>query len=66
MVSMDDKWKFRQDHGSSFKPRRCQLGIGYGYTSAICALNLELYLEEFCFNSRVKGTGPMSVLQKYL
>ena len=66
MVSMDDKWKFRQDHGSSFKPRRCQLDIGYGYTSAICALNLELYLEEFGLNSRVKGTGPMSVLQKYL
>ena len=66
MASMDDKWKFRQDHGSSFKPCRCQLGIGYGYTSAICALNLELYLEEFGLNSRVKGTGPMSVLQKYL
>lgn len=51
---------------SSFKPCRCQLGIGYGYTSAICALNLELYLEEFGLNSSVKGTGPMSVLQKYL
>ena len=55
-----------QKESRSFKPCRCQLGIGYGYTSAICALNLELYLEEFGLNSRVKGTGPMSVLQKYL
>ena len=55
-----------QKGSSSFKPCRYQLGIGYGYTSAICALNLELYLEEFGLNSRIKGTGPMSVLQKYL
>ena len=55
-----------QKGSSSFKPCRCQLSIGYGYTSAIWALNLELYLEEFGLNSRVKGTGPMSVLQKYL
>lgn len=54
------------DRMELFKPCRCQVGIGYGYASAICALNFELCLEEFGLNSSVKGTGPMSVLQKDL